>query len=139
MKLRYLLDTNVLSEPLRPHPSPHLMERLAEAAAFVGTAAPVWHELQFGASRMRPSKRRRLIESYLVDVVRTTMPILPYDERAAHWHAVERARLVAAGRTPPFIDGQIAAIAVVNDLVLVTANIADYEPFDGLTVENWHG
>lgn len=67
------------------------------------------------------------------------MPILPYDERAAHWHAVERARLVAAGRTPPFVDGQIAAIAVVNDLVLVTANVADYEPFAGLTVENWHG
>ena len=138
MKVRYLLDTNVLSEPLRPYPSPRLMELLSRAADSVATAAPVWHELQFGASRMRPSKRRRLIESYLVDVVRTTMPILPYDERAAHWHAVERARLVAAGRTPPFVDGQIAAIAVVNDLVLVTANVADYEPFAGLTVENWN-
>ena len=139
VKLRYLLDTNVLSEPLRPHPSPHLMERLSGDAASAATAAPVWHELQFGASRMRPSKRRRLIESYLVDVVRATMPILPYDERAARWHAVERARLVAAGRTPPFVDGQIAAIAVVNGLVLVTANVADYEPFAGLTVENWLG
>ena len=135
---RYLLDTNVLSEPLRPHPSPRVIEKLAEAAPSLVTAAPVWHELQFGAARLRPSKRRRLIESYLVDVVRSTIPILSYDERAAHWHAVERARLVAAGRTPPFVDGQIAAIAVVNDLILVTANVSDYEPFAGLTIENWH-
>ncbi|HZQ98784.1 MAG TPA: hypothetical protein VFC93_08205 [Chloroflexota bacterium] len=65
------------------------------------------------------------------------MPILPYDEAAAGWHAMERARLAAHGRTLPFVDGQIAAIAQTNNLVLVTANAADFRDFAGLTIEDW--
>jgi tRNA(fMet)-specific endonuclease VapC len=70
-------------------------------------------------------------------VVLTNLPILDYDRAAAEWHAHERARLVSAGRTPPFIDGQIAAIARVNDLILVTANKSDFGGFKGLRVECW--
>ena len=65
------------------------------------------------------------------------MPILPYGQEAAEWHAKERARLTALGRTPPFFDGQIAATAKANGLVLVTANRPDFELFDGLQVEDW--
>jgi tRNA(fMet)-specific endonuclease VapC len=65
------------------------------------------------------------------------MPILPYDADAADWHAAERARLAFAGRVPPFVDGQIAAIAVTRGLTLVTANVADFRPFAGLTVIDW--
>ena len=35
------------------------------------------------------------------------------------------------------VDGQIAAIAKVNDLILVTANVAEYQIFNGLLIENW--
>jgi tRNA(fMet)-specific endonuclease VapC len=45
--------------------------------------------------------------------------------------------LVSIGKTPSFADGQIAAIAKVNDLIIVTNNIADYVDFTGLQVENW--
>jgi tRNA(fMet)-specific endonuclease VapC len=65
------------------------------------------------------------------------MPILDYDELAAEWHAAERARLVARGETPPFADGQIAAIAQVNDLTLVTFNDVDFRRFDGLRILVW--
>jgi tRNA(fMet)-specific endonuclease VapC len=40
---------------------------------------------------------------------------------------------------PPFVDGQIAAIAKVNALVLVSRNVEDYRLFSGLKTENWHG
>ncbi len=40
--------------------------------------------------------------------MRATLPILPYDERAAEWHGEERARLKRSGRIAPFADGQIA-------------------------------
>jgi tRNA(fMet)-specific endonuclease VapC len=136
--LRYLLDTNVLSEPLRPRPNERVMERLREAENAVATAALVWHELRFGAARLEQSKRRTTIAAYLDDVVGPTIPVLPYDQNVADWHATERARLVAAGQTPPFVDGQIAAIAAVNGLIVVTATVADYELFSGLTIENWH-
>jgi tRNA(fMet)-specific endonuclease VapC len=39
--------------------------------------------------------------------------------------------------TPPFADGQIAAIAAVHGLTLVTANVADFRPFKGLQVRRW--
>lgn len=71
-----------------------------------------------------------------MDTVRSTMEILPYTTTAAEWHAQERARLAALGRTPPFIDGQIAAVARVNRLILVTRNVADFHGFEGLAIED---
>jgi tRNA(fMet)-specific endonuclease VapC len=69
--------------------------------------------------------------------VHQRLTILPYDREAALWHAEETARLAAQGRMPPFIDGQIAAIAIVNRLTLVTRNTDDFADFAGLNVENW--
>ena len=63
--------------------------------------------------------------------------MLDYNRDAADWHARERARLSAIGRTPPFVDGQIAAIAYVNDLILITLNTGDFENFEGLRVQSW--
>ena len=133
----YLLDTNVLSEPLRVSPDEGILEALRAHEGEIATATPVWHELWFGCARLRRSRRRTLIETYLRDVVAASLPILPYDQDAAAWHASKRARLSSRGRTPPFVDGQIAAIAATNDLVLVTSNIADFKSFKGLRVEDW--
>lgn len=69
--------------------------------------------------------------------MRRSFPILPYDEAAATWHGEERARLESLGTPPPFVDGQIAAIAHVHGLVLVTTNDGDFARFKSLRVENW--
>ena len=137
MTARFLLDTNVVSEPLRPLPSEGIMRHLRDHAGQMAIPAPVWHELRFVCVRLPRSRRRAAIERYLDDVVSASFPILDYDRRAADWHAVERARLVAAGRTPSFVDGQIAAIARVNELILVTLNQADFREFKGLRVRSW--
>ena len=63
--------------------------------------------------------------------------MLPYDSAAALWHGVQRARLEARGLRPAFADGQIAAIAATQGLVLVTRNISDFAAFDGLQLLNW--
>lgn len=135
--VRYLLDTNVISEPLRPRPDQKVLARLEQHQAEIALASVVWHELIFGATRLPASARRTAIEHYLHQVLAPSVPILPYDTQAAGWHANERARLVQLGRTPAFADGQIAAIAQTNQLILVTANTADYADFSGLTVEDW--
>ena len=135
--MQFLLDTSVVSEPLRPQPALSVLRALREHDGDAAIPAPVWHELRFGAARLPPSRRREAIERYLEAVVLANFPVLDYDREAADWHARERARLSAAGRTPPFVDGQIAAIAYVNDLVLVTANVTDFENFRGLRVQNW--
>jgi tRNA(fMet)-specific endonuclease VapC len=135
--LRYLMDTNVLSEPLRASPNPRILERLERYREGVATAAPVWHEAVFGLRRLPPSRKRRAIEVYLFEVLQPYLIILPYDREASEWHAAERARLEKAGKTPPFFDGQIAAIARVNDLVVVTNNVADFKVFTEINVEDW--
>lgn len=137
MSARFLLDTNVLSEPLRQRPDPTVLDHLRRTSSVLATAAPVWHELLYGCYRLPISHKRRGIEKYLLEVVRAGIDVLPYDERAAAWHGTERARMASNGKMPPFVDGQIAAIAAVNGLVLVTFNVMDFEDFDGLAVEDW--
>jgi tRNA(fMet)-specific endonuclease VapC len=118
-------------------PDPHVMAMLRRHQHEIVTAAPIWHELRFGCLRLPVSRKRKVIEAYLEDVVWRNLEILPYDEQAAGWHAEERARLTAQGQTPPFVDGQIAAIAKVNGLILVTRNAADFSMFGDLEVQNW--
>ena len=136
--MKYLLDTNIVSECVKTIPNASVLHKIEKHEHEIVTAAPVWHELQYGCRRLPRSRKRKIIESFLNDVVRENMLILPYDDRAAEWHARERARLSSKGKMPPFVDGQIAAIAKVNGLVLVTRNVQDYEPFSGLKTENWH-
>ena len=137
MSAKYLLDTNILSEPLRPAPNPETLNRLKRHQDQLATAAIVWHELLFGCYRLPVSAKRAAIENYLLQVVAPSVEILPYDESAAEWHAVERARLTHTGKTPSFADSQIAAIAKTNDLILVTLNTPDYSDFQGLDIEDW--
>ncbi len=137
MTLRYLLDTNIISEPIRPLPNANVMTQLMEAKSTVAIASIVWQEVLLGCYRMPDSKRRRAIEAYLQEEVKVKLPILPYTQEAAEWFAKERARLIPIGLTPSYADGQIAAIAKVNNLILVTRNVADYANFQDLVIENW--
>ena len=135
--LRYLLDTNVLTEGSRLRPNPAVMSRIAECWSEAGTGAPILHELHYGVMSMPIGRRRERLAEYYRRLFVSSLPILPYDADAARWHAAERARLTTDGRTPAFVDGQIAAIAVANGLTLVTRNLADYAGFADLAVENW--
>lgn len=137
MTLRYLLDTNIVSSPISKVPNQEIVRRLAQHGNECAISAPVWHELAYGCRRLPRGKRRTALENYLQDVVRVSFPILPYHEVAAAWHSQERARLENLGRPAPYVDGQIAAIAHVNGLVLVTVNTKDFDRFRELEVENW--
>ena len=98
--MKYLLDTNIVSEPLRPKPSNSIMRRLREHEDEIAIPAPVWHELRFGCLRLSRSRRREVIERYIECVVLASFPVLEYDQRAADWHAIERARLSRGGQDP---------------------------------------
>ena len=100
MSLRFLLDTNVVSQPLAPVPNPRVLTEFEKHEGEIAIAAVVWNELIFGARRLPHSRRRQAIERYLAEVVEPSLPILPYDAAAAAWHGEERARLQAAGLTP---------------------------------------
>lgn len=137
MTLRYLLDTNVLSDPPAAVPNPGIVKHLQRHQLHIATASVVWNELVYGCHRLPPSKRRDILQEYIDEALRPSLTILPYDTLAAEWHAKERARHEKAGTLRPFVDGQIAAVARVNGLTLVTANAKDFRFFDGLVVEDW--
>jgi tRNA(fMet)-specific endonuclease VapC len=134
---RYLLDTSIVSSPISKVPSQEIIKRLDSHGHECAIAAPVWHELVYGCQRLPQGKRRDALETYLQDVVLTSFPVLSYDETAAAWHGHERARLDGLGKPAPYTDGQIAAIASVNELILVTINVKDFSRFKDLKVENW--
>lgn len=134
---RYLLDTSIVSAPVSRAPHPGVTGRLEAHSHECAIAAPVWHELAFGCWRLPKGKRRTILEAYLRDTVQASFPILPYDEAAAAWHAAERARLEALGRPAPYVDGQIAAIAHAQGLILATLNARDFARFSDLVVEDW--
>jgi tRNA(fMet)-specific endonuclease VapC len=136
-RVSYLLDTNVLSEPLMPRPHPGVMRRLVAHRGTLAICAITWQEALYGMLLLPPGRRRDQVEDYLLRRVRPSLPMLDFEARAARWQAEQRARLREAGRPPAYPDSQIAAIAAVNDLVLVTRNVRDFEGFDGLRLENW--
>jgi len=134
--VKVLLDTNALSEPIRAVPAAVFMKRLRANEANLAIASVTLHEALYGLERMAEGTRKQVIRTYLRDVV-AKLEVLPYDASAAEWHARERARLEAAGRKLPYADGQIAAIAVVRSLTLVTSNLRDFRYVEGLRVEDW--
>lgn len=134
--MRYLLDTNMLSEVMRTNPHPRVQAHFIAATGLIATAAPAWYELDMGRRLLPAGKRRKMLDETL-DRVFALLEILPYDAAAAVWHADQQARLVRIGRTRPHVDGQIAAVAATNNLVLVTRNLRDFRAFDGLALESW--
>ena len=100
MTLKYLLDTNIVSEPLRPAPHPKILAHLQHHQTEMAIAAVVWHELLFGCYRLPPSAKRAAIENYLNQVVAPSLPILPYDQPAAEWQAIERTRFDSRASKP---------------------------------------
>ena len=135
--MQYLLDTSVVSQPMRLRAPEVLLGRLARIEAVSALTTVSISEVRFGVLRLPIGQRRARYQSYLEGLLASKMPIFPFDLAAAEWHASERARLESMGLTPPFADGQIAAVAATRGLTLVTLNLRDFERFDGLAIESW--
>jgi tRNA(fMet)-specific endonuclease VapC len=113
------------------------MDRIKANSRSLAIASVTWQEVLYGMLLLPKGKRRDQIEDYLFRRIRPALPIFGFEERAAQWQAEQRARLRQAGRTPSYVDSQIAAIAAVNDLILVTRNVDDFKDFHELQIENW--
>mgnify|MGYP003491782841 CR=1 FL=1 len=128
MEPLYLLDTNILSEQVKKSPDIKVLEFLEKNESSLATCSIVIHELQYGMEILEDSKKKKILETYIKSI-RDTLPIFEYNTDAALWHAKEKARLTKIGKIPSFVDGQIAAIASVNNLKIVTKNTKDPKTF----------
>ena len=135
--MRYLLDTNIFSEQVKPQPDPKVIARLELDGIFACTSATVWHELWHGIHLMPSSQRQQELTDYMSMSLEDGLEIVPFCRHAAEWLAQERVRLKRLGLTPSKYDSEIAAVASVNHLTIVTRNVDDFTLFSGVRVENW--
>ncbi len=96
----------------------------------------VLHELRDAWLKMNAGKKKDAIGHYLQTVV-SVLPVFDYDAKAAHLHAQLRSDSEKAGKTLPFVDGQLAAIAISHSLTLVTRNTKDFSSIPQLQLINW--
>lgn len=131
----FLVDTNVLSELLRPRPDLAVARRLLSTDPAMLFASEVTrYELRFGAV-LHPRARELWAE-----IERELLPLptwLPLDEPVALACADLRAGLRRAGTLIEMPDAILAATALVHDLVLVTRNLRHFEHVPGLATESW--
>lgn len=136
LSITYLLDTNILSEMAKREPCLAVVQRLEQHEFQCAIGAPTIEELSFGIYRLPPSAKRDMLSLWLDEILNDFI-LLPYDHHCGFWLGRERARQTAIGKTTPHTDGEIAAIAAVNELTLVTRNTVDFQNFGALRMENW--
>lgn len=132
----WLLDTNIISELMRPAPTASVKRQFERCQHEVGLPTPVWQEMLYGVLRLPEGRRKELLRRF-VQQFGGGLPKLPYDEDAARIHAELRADMARRGRTLPMIDSQITAIAISSGCTLVTRNVRDVEGLPGLRLVNW--
>ena len=130
--MRYLLDTNIVSDLMRSPSSPALarLEEVGEDRVYVSIV--VAGELRFGALKKGSPRLLRAVEGTLG---RLTLVALspPVEER----YAELRHELEGRGTPIGANDLWIAAQALHDGSVLVTDNVGEFSRVPGLTVENW--
>ena len=136
----FLLDTNVISEPMRPQPAVAVLRWLqARDPSSLYLSAITLGELVAGIRRLAVPGRRRAVDQWLMEVVLPQFQdrISPFDADAAWRWGAFVADSATAGRPLPAVDLQIAAIASQRGLVLVTRNAADFAGLDLEVVNPW--
>ncbi len=129
----YLLDTNHASKLMaQEEPITSRVRKSLASGNLFGLSSTVLGELYFAvyASQHREKNRQRLHE------LLKTVVLWPFDERAAEEFGRIQAEQKAKGRPIPPLDAQIAAVARVHGLVLLTAD-HHFTFVDGIAVENW--
>ena len=127
--MSFLVDTNAVSEWVKPRPNPGLigwMESADEDRIFISVVSLA--ELHYGVERMAAGRRRSRLEQWLQHELplRFESRILPVDTKVAEAWGKTVSRSEAAGRPIGAMDAFLAATAETHHLTLVTRNVADF-------------
>ena len=138
--MSFLLDTNVVSEWVKPRPEPCVVAWLAEVdedRVFISVVTV--GELQHGIERLPASRRRQRLDEWL----RNELPqrfegrVLPIDGAVADAWGTIVAQRERTGRPISTIDAFMAATAQVHDLTLVTRNASDFRSSMKTVFDPW--
>jgi predicted nucleic acid-binding protein len=131
----YLFDTDVITNILKKRPSQNLVMRLQDcdkSSQFISVITVM--EIIYGAYKSsRPEYHLEKLENVILPAVN----IARFGMKSAHICGKLKADLELKGRRLSLADLQIAAIAIADELILITGNISHFERIPGLKTENW--
>jgi len=130
--LRYLLDTNILSDLVRSPQGLVAQKIAATGEKSICTSVVVAGELRFGASKLGSERLSNQLNSIL-----SAIDVLPLEEPADQRYGELRADLDKRGKTIGPNDMLIAAHALMLDCIMVTTNVREFSRVPTLRVENW--
>src|SRR5689334_19527732 len=123
--MKYLVDANVLSEPMKLNPDPRVVAWLRANEPDIAVDPVILGELRFGILILPKGRKRTSLERWF-DTGAGRLHCLPWDADTGLKWAELLARLRTTGRAMPIKDSLIAATAAVHDLAVVTRNRADF-------------
>jgi toxin FitB len=134
-----LLDTNVVSEAMKPEPAPRVRTWLDEQAAETLYLSSITiAELAFGIGALAKSRRKDKLTAALDGVLELFADrILPFDTTAARRYAELAVRARAAGKGFPTPDGYIAAIAASHDLAVASRDTSAFMAAGLAVIDPW--
>jgi predicted nucleic acid-binding protein len=138
-----ILDTNIISEIIRPTPAQEvkhwLLERTEEEP--LTTTVITIMEIEYGLARLPEGTRRRELEERFATLTgrQFEFAVLPLDEKAARLAGKLRARRESMGLHAQSADMMIAAIALIEGASLATLNIKDFTETGLVLINPWGG
>jgi len=134
-----LLDTNVLSEPLRSEPSPKVIEWLdRQTAETLHLSTISYADLRFGVMRMPEGKRKNDLAARVEQALHLFKDrTLAFDLEAAERLAQILTRTEKIGRKTPAPDAYIAAIAMAHGFAVATRNVDHFQDTGVSVINPW--
>ena len=136
----FLLDTNCISELVRPRPEPRLLEWMEAAdETMLHLSVLTFGEIRKGLAALPQGKRRTQMETWLeVDLqARFAGRIMPIDAAIADGWGLIAAGAKRRGKALPVIDGLLAATALHHNLTVVSRNASDFTPAQVHVLNPW--
>jgi toxin FitB len=134
-----LLDTNIVSEAMKPEPAPPVRTWLDEQAAETLYVSSVTiAELMFGIGTLPKGRRKEKLTAALDGVLELFADrILPFDTGAARRYAELAVKARAAGKGFPVPDGYIAAIAAAHDFAIASRDASAFTAAGLDVIDPW--
>jgi predicted nucleic acid-binding protein len=135
-----ILDTNVISEPMRPAPDPAVIAWLdSQVAETLFITSISIAELMDGIEFLPEGKRKYDLGTRFNDLMSRLFAhrILPFDEHAAQTYAKVARQARSHGVEIAFADGQIAAIAATHGFAVATRDVTPFTAAEVTVINPW--
>jgi predicted nucleic acid-binding protein len=132
------LDTNVVSELVRPLPDPKVIAWLTKHDLSLALSTIVLAEITYGIEKIRPSERAKKLEGFPSELQRRYKGRLyDFDQTSALHYGVLMGHTKRIGKTLSTEDGMIAAIALRHGATLATRNLTDFDSLKLQLINPW--